>query len=215
MDLIIKEEKVKLLAEKALVVNSKLIVSDLHLGKASTFRQSGLAVPESSSWYDLNIIINLCQKNKIEEIIFLGDIIHSKCYSKTNILQSIKEFKQSVDNIALSLTIGNHDKNIEELDNILNFKNIVDYIDYYDFRFTHEFKDDLIDSSKYMITGHLHPSVLIKDKLGSVRIPCFYMKSNHMVVPAFGSFTGKFTIKPKSNEKVFVIADNKVIDFGR
>ncbi len=45
----------------------------------------------------------------------------------------------------------------------------------------------------------------------SLRLPCFYFGENGGIMPAFGEFTGTYTIKPKKGEKVFVIADDEVM----
>ena len=43
-------------------------------------------------------------------------------------------------------------------------------------------------------------------------IVCFYFKKNQAILPAFGSFTGFARIRPSKGEKVFVIAEGKILD---
>ncbi|MNR69470.1 hypothetical protein D3C85_1947460 [compost metagenome] len=45
----------------------------------------------------------------------------------------------------------------------------------------------------------------------SLKLRCFFQKSNQMILPAFGEFTGKFILKPEEDHLVYAIAGNEVI----
>jgi hypothetical protein len=45
----------------------------------------------------------------------------------------------------------------------------------------------------------------------SATLPCFVIGARHMILPAFGSFTGNALVKPAEGERIAVIADDEVI----
>jgi metallophosphoesterase superfamily enzyme len=64
----------------------------------------------------------------------------------------------------------------------------------------------------YNLAGHLHPGVTLRGGgRQSVTLPCFYFGRNTGLLPAFGAFTGLARIKPRKEDKVYVIADEKII----
>ncbi|HNU41619.1 MAG TPA: phosphoesterase, partial [Cyclobacteriaceae bacterium] len=66
----------------------------------------------------------------------------------------------------------------------------------------------------YNLSGHIHPAVRLKGTgRQSVMLPCFYFGKQQGILPAFGSFTGMARIVPKKEDRIFVIAENKVIAY--
>jgi hypothetical protein len=45
----------------------------------------------------------------------------------------------------------------------------------------------------------------------AITLPCFYFGKQQGLLPAFGAFTGIARIRPKKNDRVYVIAENKVM----
>jgi hypothetical protein len=41
-------------------------------------------------------------------------------------------------------------------------------------------------------------------------LPCFYFGKDQGILPAFGSFTGMALIAPQKDDRIFVIAENKI-----
>lgn len=63
----------------------------------------------------------------------------------------------------------------------------------------------------FNLAGHLHPGAhLIGTGKQSLTLPCFFVKADQCILPAFGSFTGLARVRPKTGEKIFVVADGKV-----
>lgn len=204
----LKGLQVELLPQKAMLFTAQnvLVVADLHLGKASHFRKSGIAVPIQV--YDQNIenLIRLLQWIKPQEVMFLGDLFHS-VYNKEwdNFSSVITQFPS----ITFKLIVGNHD--------ILDFSHyqksrieiIEDHFDFGEIRLSHE---PIKNCEKYNVFGHLHPGVRMVGKgRQSLRLPCFYFAKEFGVVPAFGTFTGLALQKPKEGESVYVVANNEVL----
>ena len=63
------------------------------------------------------------------------------------------------------------------------------------------------------ICGHWHPIVKIADgKRTSLRLPCFLLRGNTLVLPAYGSFTGGAVLKYGSGDRIFVALRDEVIE---
>jgi uncharacterized protein len=202
-----------------------LILSDLHIGKTNHFRKSGIAVPTNIIKEDMQRLIECIQFFKPQKIIIVGDLFHS-IQNKEH--EWLAKWRNDFAAIEFILVKGNHDivdeswytqNNITVEKNYLQINTIV---------FVHQVPSILsngeenekelsedevkIASSDYIIAGHIHPAVTIKG-LGkqSLRFPCFYFTQKYLVLPAFGKFTGTYTVEPKKNEKAFAIVNNSVV----
>lgn len=183
-----------------------LILSDLHLGKSGHFRKNGIAIPETVNDDNLNRLDSLIMSFSPETIIFVGDLFHSE---KNSEWAEFKAWRMRNKMINMVLTIGNHDFHpISEYENIgLTCANEVLSPP---FLFIHEPKQD-INTKYYTVSGHIHPSVRLKGKgRQSTRLACYYFKEKSALIPAFGSMTGTYTIKPSVSETVFGIIENEV-----
>lgn len=181
-----------------------LIVSDLHLGKASHFVKHGIQVPDNHDDHDLARLQALLEKHLIETVIFLGDLFHSEYNASWEKFKSFRAIHKDKEFI---LVLGNHD--------ILDpaayaFLNVVDSLLIEHCFFTHEplTSPPLGYANVY---GHIHPGIrLIGKGRQSISLPCFMVRAQEMIVPAFGSFTGIYRLKPSSGDRVFIM-DNRFI----
>ncbi|RZA14803.1 MAG: phosphoesterase, partial [Lysobacteraceae bacterium] len=73
-------EPVRLLADRALYwpARRRLLLADLHLGKADTFRAAGIALPRGGTALDLARIAALVAAQGAEELWVLGDLLHGR-----------------------------------------------------------------------------------------------------------------------------------------
>ena len=79
------------------------------------------------------------------------------------------------------------------------------------FLFTHH-PLEIIPNGLYNLAGHIHPGVSLYGKgRQAMTLPCFYFGRYQGLLPAFGMFTGLARITPKKEDKVFVVADNKIL----
>ena len=69
------------------------------------------------------------------------------------------------------------------------------------------------DLRGYVLAGHIHPAVRLTGRANdSVRLPCFWFGQYVGVLPAFGEFTGTYTVQPAIADRVFVVAEEQVIE---
>lgn len=204
----IKGEKLFLLPEKAIYWAAKkmLLIADLHLGKSAHFRKNGIAVPNEAEQKNWLLLHKLFKEYEPERVCFLGDLFHSTHNKEWEVFGELIE---SYPNIAFELVQGNHDILLPELYEKLGFKVQQSLVEE-PFLFTHEPLQQ--KGAYYNLAGHVHPGVQLKGKGNQRhRAACFYFNETGGILPAFGSFTGLYNIKPKKNDQVFVVAGEVVI----
>lgn len=206
MDYQICDTQLTLLPEKAVFWKEKqtLIVSDLHIGKATHFRRHGIQVPNMVEKNNLWRLSGVVAKTKPTRILFLGDLSHS---DRNAAWDQFADFCQNYDHIDLVLIKGNHDIISSRGLALANIKE-VDAWEEGPFLFTH----DRVESELYNIHGHIHPAIRLKGKgRQSLRVPCYFFSKDYAVMPSFGDFTGTFVLTPKDGDSVFYPGETEVI----
>ena len=209
MEVVIRGELFDLYPQKAVFWRSQetILLSDLHLGKINHFRRAGIPVPSKANDHNLELLIDLIQVTQPSRIICLGDLFHSHYNAEWEVFgEVVKHFSS----IAFDLVAGNHDimgsyqyqrKGIR----------LHDTLQIGDFLLTHHPLEE-ISAQTYNIAGHIHPGVSLRGKgRQSLTLPCFYFGERQALLPAFGKFTGLARIEPGRQDKVFVVAEDKVI----
>jgi DNA ligase-associated metallophosphoesterase len=210
MDIEIFGEQMRLFPQKAVLLKKEkaLLIADLHLGKINHFRKSGIAVPSKANDHNLELLMELVSLAQPQRIICLGDLFHSHYNTEWEVFgELVKHYA----GISFELVLGNHDIMSEHQ---YERKGIHVYDDLVlgPFLFTHHPVEDELADGLYNIAGHIHPGVhLVGKGRQSVVLPCFYFGARRGYLPAFGKFTGLARIAPRKEDKVFVVADNKVM----
>lgn len=186
-----------------------LLLADLHLGKASHFRKAGIPVPQDVQQSNFDKFMALLLDLSPKKVFILGDLFHSDHNNSwDDFIYLTNQFKH----VTFDLIIGNHDildlkKYNEAKLNLYAEGRIVG-----PFILTHHPLEE-VPNGLFNLCGHIHPSVRLSGKgRQSLRLPCFYFGEDQGILPAFGEFTGTFTIKTKAMDNVFVIAEEQVIE---
>jgi DNA ligase-associated metallophosphoesterase len=187
---------------------STLFFADLHLGKVSHFRKAGIAIPVSAKRATLDRVEDLLLRYVPQSVIILGDLFHSD-YNQGWL--AFNDLLERYPEIEFVLVEGNHDILSSDLYQNSRITLISGYLERKPFILSHE-PLDTVREGLYNLCGHIHPCVRMVGKAHqTLRLPCFYFGDHTGILPAFGTFTGNAIIQPLSGEKVYVIADNKVI----
>lgn len=209
MNVEILDEEFGLYPQKAIFWKAQkaLLLSDLHLGKINHFRRAGIPVPQKANDHNLEVFIDLVHACRPERIICLGDLFHSHYNTEW---ESFGEVVKHFSSATFELVQGNHDimgdyqysrKGIEVHPSLQIGK----------FLLTHHPLEDVPDDV-YNIAGHIHPGVSLRGRgRQAITLPCFYFGGRQALLPAFGKFTGLARILPKKEDKVFVVAEEKII----
>lgn len=205
-----EKQALHLLKEKAvwLESSSSLLLADTHFGKAGHFRKSGIPIPENIHDHDYQRLEMIIEKFKPKAIYFLGDLFHSDLNQDWI---KLKRFIQRFENIPFHLVKGNHDILPEELYTSSFLSVHEECVDLPGILLSHE-PSTFQDNGNINICGHLHPGIVLhgsgKQRL---RLPCFYLQQNQVVLPAFGTFTGLWTIPCHNLQQAFAVTEKMVI----
>jgi DNA ligase-associated metallophosphoesterase len=203
----IAEEDLVLLPEKAVLFPQyqTLLLADVHLGKGGHFRKSGIPIPKQLAQEDLAILSDLIDKHQPETIIFLGDLFHSDFNRDWEWFQLWRELHLHV---KLILVKGNHDILPDTLYKQLDITVVKEY-NLGSLLLLHDLPKE--KSDKYILYGHLHPGITISGKgKQKISLPCFYFSKGNGILPAFGKFTGKYTLKNTEEAQIFAVGGTKI-----
>jgi DNA ligase-associated metallophosphoesterase len=210
LDIDVQGEMLRLLPDKALFWPrmKTLLLADLHLGKVNHFRKAGVPVPPAANVQNTAALIDVFRQTKPERTIFLGDLLHSYYNDELEVLRQVLGHFTAC---TFELVAGNHDilppLQYERLGIRVHAKHLADA----PFLFTHQPLPDA-SAAGYNLAGHLHPGIrLVGQARQAITLPCFYFGKYAGLLPAFGSFTGLHRLKLKKSDRVFVIAENRVM----
>jgi len=203
---------VKFLSERALYIDEirVLVLADLHFGKVNHFRRAGLPVPTSATSRNAERLISLIQELEPARTIFLGDLFHSAYNDDWEVVgQIVRHFPACT----FDLVRGNHDV-LSDLQYTRQGIHMLEQESLGNLLLTHEpLPGNQIPKGLVNVAGHIHPAASLVGKgRQSLRLPCFWLSEQQLVLPAFGSFTGLFAVYPREKDTVFVIADNRVME---
>lgn len=188
---------------------NSLIVADMHLGKSGHFRKSGIAIPQSVYKADLQRLVAQLYLFKVDRLILVGDLTHS---THNKELDLFKKWRKDFSLLHIELVKGNHDILKDSWYQDMNITVIPGELRMGEFCFCHDFDECGIRQGYYTFSGHLHPGISIRGKgQPSLRFPCFYFANDYCILPAFSRFTGTYKVKPKKEETVFAIVENKLL----
>ena len=188
------------------------IISDLHLEKGSSFASSGQFIPPYDSEETLKKLINFLKTHEVQTIILLGDTFHdggalNRMYCKVKLI-----FDSLVENYEIIFVLGNHENKMKSPYIKFYERYIVD-----DIHFLHE----AVLEKKYQISGHFHPVASLKINSKKITEKCLIHSENHIIMPAFGEFTGGLNInnpvfKPflNSNYYIYFLTKKSVYKFA-
>ncbi len=147
-----------------------------------------------------------------ETLIVLGDLVHSSISAQRDFEDELAEWRRLHSQVDILLLRGNHDQRntgfydrlgIEIHDNKTRIWNSLELC--------HDPKD--ASSESFSLCGHIHPAV----KLNRYKLPCFWLRSNQLVLPAFGEFTGLHAVDLDAKEAAFAICDQSlaIVSYSR
>ena len=208
MDITLKGEQLKLLPDKAIYwpKEETLLIADLHLGKVEHFRKAGIAVPATAGEANYHIVQEMLLEHNPQRVIFLGDLFHS---SYNYDWEQFNEFMLSHNHVSFELIIGNHDilhrSQYDRNNMIIHDQELI----MGPFLLTH---DPVEHETLYNLCGHIHPCFKMRGRSRQyLRLPCFYFGLRGGILPAIGSFTGMHPVNPTKEDRVYVVADDQII----
>jgi DNA ligase-associated metallophosphoesterase len=218
-----KPLELNIAGEKLLLSEDKIIywpkqqvvfIADLHLGKTTHFRKSGIAIPTAIIKAEIDRLNNLISKFRPKRIFFLGDLFHSDLNHEWNIFNDFLKLNPQIE---FTLIKGNHDILSDENYNLSQLKIKNEPFQIHPFLLSHHpINQEDISKGEFNLCGHIHPGISIKGKGKSyLKLPCFYIKEKQLIMPAFGKFTGLAKIKSEKGSEIFIVLSTSVKKWGK
>lgn len=182
-----------------------LLISDVHLGKISHFRKHGSALPDGAIYKNFVKLDNAVEYFNPETICFLGDLFHSTLNNEWQLFADWVAATQ----LPIVLVAGNHDIISPHKYEDLGVKIVSEWV-LDGFLLTHHPEER---ESLFTLSGHIHPSVLLSGKGRQfIKLPCFFRSPKQMILPAFGEFTGTYTMEPQEHDTIYAISEDSVVE---
>lgn len=184
-----------------------LLVADVHIGKAATFRRLGVPVPQGTTSDAVERLGALVQATGADHLIVLGDLLHGRLGRAAATLERFARWREAHAALRVTLVRGNHDDRsgdpppewrVDVLDGPLRLGGLA---------LVH---DPQPVPGAYAVGGHVHPCAWIGRGHDRLRLPCFHFGAQVGVLPAFGSFTGMHPAQTAPGDRVFAVAEDAV-----
>ena len=208
--LTLEGETLWLLAEKAIYWPDRqcLLIADAHFGKASAYRSLGQPVPQGTTSENLQRLDRLLSALPCAQMIFLGDFLHGPGSHASGTLSALRAWRERNHAVNLTLIRGNHDKRAGDPPADLRIEVVAEPLLMGPFALQHE---PDAHPSQHVLAGHVHPVYRLRGKgRQSLRLACFLIGSRISLLPAFGAFTGGYSVEKSDDRRVFVIGDQDV-----
>jgi metallophosphoesterase superfamily enzyme len=219
-----------------------LFVADLHLGKSETLRAHGMAVPEMDLDEQFERLLGCVERTGARELVIVGDLVHASAGLSERVCERAVAGFLAVGELGARtvVVLGNHDRHGARLLERLAGHGGVEVAQ--EWRGARgavagggvacvdlgcaDVGEGVVarhvprerggcgavasgGEACVEIAAHLHPAV----SLGSgVKLPCFWVRGRSVVLPAFSRFTGGGRIEREAGDRVYAIADDRVID---
>jgi DNA ligase-associated metallophosphoesterase len=207
-------EMLTLLPEKAawLAKHRTLLVADLHIGKAVSFRRQGVPVPHGTTEETLGQLAALVQRLDARRVVVLGDFLHSAHAHAPGTLTALARWREAHAALAVTLVRGNHDQHAGDPPSSLGFDVVNEPLRLEGLALCHHPQPR---AGAFVLAGHLHPCIHLSGRAhDSLRLACFHFTPHVGVLPAFGAFTGMHAVRPEAGDHVFAVADGRVFPLG-
>ncbi|MEL7024070.1 MAG: ligase-associated DNA damage response endonuclease PdeM [Pseudomonadota bacterium] len=207
-----KGEQLVATPERALVwpAQRSVLLADWHLGKAEVFGYRGLPIPDGSDSDDMLRLSRLVDRFDAEHVFVLGDLMHAPPSGRSIWPGALASWLDENDQLEMTVVAGNHDRvKSEDLPNSLGKR-----LNWCSstllagpFLLDHEPGDR---SDGYVLAGHLHPVWVLRAGRDRIRAPVYWFQERQAVLPAFGSFTGGYQVRPVNGDRLFLAGDDHV-----
>lgn len=187
-----------------------LFVADIHLGKAETFRASGVAAPPACTAHDLGRLASLIDTTGARRLVILGDLLHARAGVTEAAAPAFSAFADRTGPVETLLVRGNHDHAAG--DPPASWITCVDApFALGPFTLMHE-PPEYDTPVQGVLCGHIHPVASLTSNFSRMRAACFWLTRGALVLPAFGVFTGGRRINAQEGDRVFAVGPDRVAE---
>ncbi len=173
-----------------------LVVSDLHLEKASAYAARGQMLPPYDTRATLMRIAGLIQRLAPTTVISLGDSFHDRRARPRMAADDIALVRFLTSTCDWVWVEGNHDPAPpDDLGGRAAHELVLGPL-----TFRHQ---PTQGAARGEVAGHLHPCARVVSRLGSVRTRCFATDGSRLVMPAYGALAGGLNVMDEAFAGLF------------
>lgn len=173
-----------------------LVVSDLHLEKASAYASRGRMLPPYDTRATLMRVSALIERLCPTTVISLGDSFHDGRARPRMAGDDVARVRSMTDRCDWVWIEGNHDPAPPD---DLGGRSASE-LTMGPLTFRHAPTAGFVRGE---VAGHLHPCARVVARSGSVRARCFVTDSQRLVMPAYGALTGGLNVRDAAFDRLF------------
>jgi len=187
-----------------------LVVADVHVGKAASFRARGVPVPSGTTQANLDRLSLLVAATRPARLLFLGDLLHAREAQRDETMRQLAQWRLRHGDLPMTLVEGNHDRHAGALPVALAIDTVAEPLQQDGISFCHHPQRR---GDAAVVAGHLHPCVRLEGPArDALRLPCFWQRDGLLLLPAFGEFTGGASIEREAGDRVLAVADHRLFE---
>ena len=211
MKLILADQELELLPERAWrwPALDALVVADVHLGKDQVFRRAGIAVPATVLDEELGALDTLIARHRPARLIVLGDWVHAAPIEGEAWAEQVGRWRNRHRQLAVELVPGNHDRALSPW---LAHWRIEEHSEPHGFNGLQLVHEVELEAPPAGMSGHLHPVARFGRGPDRMRLPTFARLDDHLVLPAFGRFTGGMELQDRRGWKRYAVLTDRVVE---
>jgi DNA ligase-associated metallophosphoesterase len=207
IDLPLAGEDVTATAERALIWKDTVFVADVHFGKDAMLRSAHHWTPPGGTETDLSRLDWLLRAHSARRLVILGDLFHSEHAAEC--APTLRAWKDRHPGCEVLAIPGNHDRRTGQLASACGFRVEPEGFRLGPWILRHH---PSAEPEKFTLCGHLHPLASLRGPgRQRLRVPCFLFSERQGILPAFGSFTGGATVRPRAEDRVIAIGKGEII----
>jgi DNA ligase-associated metallophosphoesterase len=206
-------ETLQLMPQRALWLPQRglLAVADVHFGKAAAFRSHGIPVPSGTTAHNLAVLDALLAASGAGHLMFLGDFLHAKRGRAAATLQALQDWRWRHHRIRMTLVRGNHDRHAGDPPAAMGMDCVDEPATEGPFLFCHHPGHVDPGPGQLAVAGHLHPAFTLAQRRDRLRLPCYLLRKQELILPAFGDFTGGYDVTRSAGDRIFVVTPDAVL----
>ena len=198
-------EAIQLLGDRAMhwPARDRLLIADLHLGKADVFRHAGIGLPSGGTLHDLSRLDELLAGTRSSELWILGDVLHGPALN-TRWRDGWNQWRDRHRQLRVVALTGNHDRALARAG--LDIELVGALVEDGPFALRH---DPEPHRDLHVLCGHVHPLAQLPGMRR--RWPAFWMRERMTLLPAFSQFTAGVVPTLSAGEQLVACVEGEPI----
>ena len=154
----------------------------------------------------------LLARHEARRIVFLGDFLHAPEARAASTLDALAAWRRAHADVELLLVRGNHDRRAGDPPAWLGARCVDEPHGIAGAAGLHLSHHPRHVDGALVVAGHVHPCTFAGRGFERMRLPCFHVVDGCLTLPAFGAFTGMHPIERAEDDRVFVVAGDRVVE---